>query len=474
MKSQPLAMAPLLFLLAISLSLLPHSHSLPDEFSIINYDQTHDPVVRGESELRKLYDLWLSRYERSYNALGEKERRFSIFKDNLMFIDAHNSKPSQSYRLGLNRFADMTNEEFRRHLGLRSGALESRSRGNGNATGGFENVDDGALPDSIDWRDHGAVAPVKDQGSCGSCWAFSTVAAVEGINQIVTGELISLSEQELIECDSTSNQGCNGGLMDDAFDFIIKNGGIDTEKDYPYLARDGKCDILRKNSRVVSIDGYKDVPQNDEKALKQAVAHQPVSVAIEAGGREFQLYTSGVFTGRCGTNLDHGVVAVGYGTDNGVDYWIVRNSWGPTWGENGYIRMQRNIESAAGKCGIASMASYPIKKGSNPPPTPGPAPPSPSEPVQCSRFTTCPAGSTCCCMAQWGRRCLGWGCCPMESAVCCADHNSCCPSDHPVCNVKENTCLVSKGNPLGIKALPRIPAKHHFPITRSERSIAVE
>ncbi|GFZ18781.1 granulin repeat cysteine protease family protein [Actinidia rufa] len=137
--------------------------------------------------------------------------------------------------------------------------------------------------------------------------------------------------------------GCNGGLMDYAFEFIINNGGIDTEEDYPYRGVDGTCDPERKNTKVVSINDYEDVPPYDEMALKKAVAHQPVSVAIEASGRAFQLYLSGVFTGACGTALDHGVVVVGYGTDNGADHWIVRNSWGTSWGENGYIRMERNV-----------------------------------------------------------------------------------------------------------------------------------
>ncbi|GKF54947.1 low-temperature-induced cysteine proteinase-like protein, partial [Tanacetum coccineum] len=146
--------------------------------------------------------------------------------------------------------------------------------------------------------------------------------------------MIAVSEQELVDCDTSYNQGCNGGLMDYAFQFIIKNGGIDTEEDYPYTGRDGKCDATRKNAKVVSIDGYEDVPVNDESALQKAVSNQPIAVAIEAGGREFQFYTSGIFTGSCGTDLDHGVLAVGYGSENGKDYWIVKNSWGAEWGES--------------------------------------------------------------------------------------------------------------------------------------------
>ncbi|KAJ3678419.1 hypothetical protein LUZ60_002222 [Juncus effusus] len=458
-------------LLLLSLILFPVSHSYySSDFSILKNPET--PLLRSEHELRQLYDSWRAKHAKSYNALDELETRFAIFKDNVLFVDAHNAKPDRTYSLGLNRFADMTNEEFRKvHLGLKMDGSERKNR-----VVGEDNGVDEDLPESIDWRARGAVAPVKDQGSCGSCWAFSTVAAVEGINKIVTGELISLSEQELVDCDNSQNQGCNGGLMDDAFSFIIKNGGIDTENDYPYSARDGKCDVNRKNSKVVSIDGYKDVKVNDELALKKAVAGQPVSVAIEASGREFQLYKSGVFTARCGTDLDHGVAAVGYGTENGVDYWIVRNSWGPNWGEEGYIRLQRNV-GGAGKCGIASMASYPVKKGANPPPSPKPTPdvPPPSdEPVQCSRYDSCPAGTTCCCMYQWGKKCFGWGCCPMEGAVCCSDHTSCCPSDYPVCNVRDGSCLMSKGNPLGIKALARTPAKRHFPFFNSVEKLIAE
>ncbi|KAJ8498106.1 hypothetical protein OPV22_008658 [Ensete ventricosum] len=432
----------LLFFLAAS--------AAPD-MSIIAYNKEHRVrgLERSEEEMRRMYDGWLAKHGRAYNALGENDMRFDVFKDNLRFIDAHNAAADAGrhrFRLGLNRFADLTNEEYRAaYLGTRARGVPRRSRVPGDR---YRYEDGEELPESVDWRAKGAVAAIKDQGSCGSCWAFSAIGAVEGINQIVTGELITLSEQELVDCDTAYNQGCNGGLMDYAFEFIINNKGIDTEDDYPYRARDGMCDQDRKNAKVVSIDGYENIPQNDEKALQKAVANQPVSVAIEAGGREFQLYQSGIFTGRCRTELDHGVVAVGYGTENGEDYWIVRNSWGADWGEAGYIRMERNLNTSTGKCGIAMEASYPIKNSENPP-NPGPSPPSPvSPPTVCDNYYTCPSHTTCCCVYEYVGNCFAWGCCPLEAATCCEDHYSCCPHDYPVCNVEAGTCQMSKDNPL--------------------------
>ncbi|XP_052194072.1 cysteine proteinase mucunain-like [Diospyros lotus] len=425
------------------------------DMSIIAYDQTHPPI-RSDADVAAIYEKWLVKHRKAYNALGEKERRFEIFKDNLRFVDEHNAV-NRSYKVGLNRFADMTNEEYRsKFLGVRMETKKMLSSAK-NDRYSFRAGD--RLPESVDWREKGAVSPVKDQGQCGSCWAFSTIGAVEGINKIVTGELISLSEQELVDCDKSYNMGCNGGLMDYGFQFIINNGGIDTEEDYPYRANDGVCDQIRKNAQVVSIDGYEDVPENDENSLKKAVANQPVSVAIEAGGRAFQLYESGVFTGQCGRDLDHGVVAVGYGREGVVDYWIVRNSWGPDWGENGYIRMERNINDKSGKCGIAQMASYPIKSRPNPP-KPSPSPPSPVKPpTVCDDYYSCPEGSTCCCVYKFGEFCFGWGCCPLAGATCCDDSSSCCPQEYPICDLDAGTCLMSKDNPLGVKAFKRVPAK---------------
>uniref|UniRef100_A0A0C9RW92 TSA: Wollemia nobilis Ref_Wollemi_Transcript_9441_2227 transcribed RNA sequence n=1 Tax=Wollemia nobilis TaxID=56998 RepID=A0A0C9RW92_9CONI len=423
------------------------------DFSIVNY---------SDERLMGVYEVWLAQHGKAYNGLEEKQQRFEVFKDNWAFINQHNMGKN-SYKLGLNKFADLSHEEFKgKYLGVRPNATKRLSR-SPSPRYLYKNGEE--LPKSVDWREKGAVTGVKDQGSCGSCWAFSAIAATEGINQIVTDDLISLSEQELVDCDTSYNEGCNGGLMDYAFEFIISNGGIDSEKDYPYTAYDGSCDTYRKNAHVVTIDSYEDVPENDELSLKKAAAGQPISVAIEASGRAFQFYESGVFASSCGTQLDHGVTLVGYGSENGADYWIVKNSWGASWGEKGFIRMQRNIKSPNGMCGIAMEASYPIKNGVNPP-NPGPSPPSPVKPpTVCDNYYSCPDSNTCCCVFDFGGSCYAWGCCPLESATCCEDHYSCCPHEYPVCNVDAGTCLQSAKNPFGVKMLKRTPAMPHWALS---------
>lgn len=306
-----------------------------------------------------LFESWIEKHAKIYETIEEKLHRFEIFKENLKHIDERNKMVS-NYWLGLNEFADMTHEEFKnKYLGFKVDQLPENRQSSEDFS--YRDIDVEAIPKSVDWRKKGAVTPVKNQGSCGSCWAFSTVAAVEGINQIVTGNLTSLSEQELIDCDTAYNNGCNGGLMDYAFAFIVSNGGLHKEEDYPYLMEEGTCDEKRAESEVVTISGYHDVPQNSEQSLLKALAHQPLSVAIEASGRDFQFYSGGIFDGHCGTELDHGVAAVGYGSAKGLDYIIVKNSWGPKWGEKGYIRMKRNTGKQEGICGINKMASYPTK-----------------------------------------------------------------------------------------------------------------
>ncbi|KAJ0443666.1 putative fruit bromelain [Helianthus annuus] len=307
-----------------------------------------------EASMVEKHEQWMVVHGRVYKDAAEKEMRFKIFKANVEHIEAFNSEKGKSYKLDVNAFTDLTNEEFR---ASRNGfKVSSHPR---TTSFRYENLT--AVPSSMDWRQKGAVTPVKDQGQCGCCWAFSAVAATEGINQLSTGKLVSLSEQELVDCDTSGeDQGCNGGLMDEAFKFIIQNKGITSETNYPYEGIDGTCSTTKESSHAATITGYEDVPANSEEALLKAVAMQPVSVAIDASGQDFMSYKSGVFTGECGSQLDHGVTAVGYGTDDdGTKYWLVKNSWGTTWGEEGYIRMQRDVASDNGICGIAMMASYP-------------------------------------------------------------------------------------------------------------------
>jgi len=266
-----------------------------------------------------------------------------------------------SYTLGHNKFSHLSYEEWKAevHLGL---ARPS------NTTAPFVHkapTDVSALPTSIDWTTKGAVTGVKDQGSCGSCWSFSTTGSVEGAYYNKYGKLLSLSEQYLVDCDNRKNGGtdlgCNGGLMDSAFSYIKKEGGIPSEADYAYVSgttkKSGTCS--QSNTKYAAVVSYTDVTTNSDSALMSALAQQPVSVAIEADQKAFQLYKSGVFTATCGTNLDHGVLAVGYGTLSGSDYYKVKNSWGTSWGMSGYILLARGISQTGGQCGILLQASYP-------------------------------------------------------------------------------------------------------------------
>ncbi|KAK3121431.1 hypothetical protein QOZ80_8BG0653080 [Eleusine coracana subsp. coracana] len=303
------------------------------------------------------HEQWMAQYGRVYKDATEKAQRFQVFEANVKFIDSFNAK-GHKFWLGVNQFADLTNEEFRAtktNKGFKPSTVKV-------PTGfRYEHVSVDTLPTSVDWRTKGAVTPIKDQGQCGCCWAFSAVAAMEGIVKLSTGNLISLSEQELVDCDvHGEDQGCEGGLMDDAFKFIIKNGGLTTESGYPYTAADGKC--KSGSNSAATIKGYEDVPANNEAALMKAVANQPVSVAVDGGDMTFQFYSGGVMTGSCGTDLDHGIAAIGYGqASDGTKYWLMKNSWGTTWGENGYLRMEKDISDKKGMCGLAMEPSYPTE-----------------------------------------------------------------------------------------------------------------
>ncbi|KAL6538673.1 hypothetical protein OROGR_012661 [Orobanche gracilis] len=302
------------------------------------------------------HEKWMSEFGRDYkDDADEKAKRLKIFSDNVEYIESFN-KRTKSYKLRINKFTDLTNEEFR---ASRNGykVMEFRQHYPSVSLINYAAESD-RVPSSIDWRQKGAVTHVKEQGDCGGCWAFSAVAAVEGINQIKTTKLVTLSEQELIDCDTSQNQGCYGGTMNYAFDFIIHNG-LSSEKEYPYKgAVNEKCSTRGKTVSI-KITGYESVPFKNESALLIAVAKQPISVAIDSSRREFQHYSEGVLNGVCGTKLDHGVTVVGYGEDHGIKYWLVKNSWGTKWGERGYFRMQRDVDAPEGLCGIALEAAYP-------------------------------------------------------------------------------------------------------------------
>ena len=293
------------------------------------------------------------RFSKRYESIEELELRFEIFSLNLYDIHLHNSNPNKTFSLGINEFTDMTSDEFRSsHTGYRTVSAATHCQRFSSQT------PTSSLPSSVDWVKSGAVTPVKNQGQCGSCWSFSATGAMEGYWFIQKGQLVSLSEQQLVDCSrSYGNMGCNGGLMDDAFLYVMENG-ICSETAYPYTAKDGTCHPC---STVVQIAGCADVAPKNQVQLKEAVSRGPVSVAIEADTRYFQSYSGGILTSTsCGINLDHGVLIVGYGEENGQKYWTVKNSWGTSWGEKGYVRIARSESTNdAGICGIALQASLP-------------------------------------------------------------------------------------------------------------------
>jgi cathepsin L len=306
------------------------------------------------------WEGWKMVHQKNYTSPEEEKFRLKIFMENKQRIARHNNrymKGHHAYKLEMNHYGDLLPHEFASQMNGYRSDLKQNSGLLGATYISPANVE---LPKEVDWRTKGAVTPVKNQGQCGSCWSFSATGALEGQHFRKTGKLVSLSEQNLVDCSvSYGNHGCNGGLMDFAFKYIKDNGGIDTEESYPYEGEDDTCRYSKKNKGATDI-GFTDIPQGDEDALKAALATVgPVSIAIDASQPSFQFYSEGVYDEpNCSpANLDHGVLAVGYGSDNGQDYWLVKNSWGPEWGDQGYIKMARNKNNM---CGIASAASYPM------------------------------------------------------------------------------------------------------------------
>jgi len=312
---------------------------------------------------------YIETFNKKYNE-NDLETRFNNFLKNLDFIENH----EYSFELGINRYADLSHEEFQ-HFVKSGGYINDKQIESDfeieqpqikrsmlrfqNKRGSCESFKSksNSLPESVDWREKNAVTDVKDQGHCGSCWSFSATGSMEGAWAIKTGKLVSFSEQQLIDCSSLyGNGGCSGGLMENAFEYAIDKG-MCSEGELPYKAVGGLCSECNK---VAHFSSCVDVTPNNQLHLKEAVSKGPVSVAIEADTLVFQFYKSGVIDDvKCGTNLDHGVLVVGYGSENGKDYWVVKNSWGPGWGDKGFVKIARsNSTNDIGICGIAAQPSY--------------------------------------------------------------------------------------------------------------------
>ncbi|XP_060523576.1 procathepsin L-like [Cylas formicarius] len=279
--------------------------------------------------------------------------RFAIFKQNLKRIEKHNTKFLQglmTFKIGLNQFGDLTKEEFIQTLTANpSNLVSKRSINESHRT--IRQV-----PEYFDWREQSAVGSVKNQGNCGSCWSFSAIGALESQVYLKTGKMVSLSEQNLIDCAKDNiNHGCQGGWMANAFEYL-KNNYVTSDSEYSYVGVQQQCQINERQTKI-SIRGYQRV-QGNEQVLKEAVATiGPITAAMDASNLQF--YSNGVYRDdECSPNyVNHGVLIVGYGNEAGRDYWLIKNSWGSSWGENGYFKIIRN---RGNQCNLASYTMYPI------------------------------------------------------------------------------------------------------------------
>jgi len=306
------------------------------------------------SEYEFLFSKWAKQHGKTYATPQERTQRLAVFTSNLNYVRAHQAKSPRSYDLKINEFADLTNEEFvsqyTGYIPLQRSYLRSLN----------EVESPAAAPTDWDWRSHNKVTAIKDQGQCGSCWAFSAVGSIESGYAIDNNvdATVTVSEQQLVDCSAAEgNEGCNGGLMDSAFQYVIDNGGLCTESAYPYKAVDGTCQTTC--TKTLTIGGFTDVTPNNSTALLNAVATRPISIAVDAGGSDWQFYSGGVLNDQaCGTSLDHGVLLVGYSQSTNPKYWIVKNSWGTSWGNKGYIYIANDGLNDAGICGINMDPSY--------------------------------------------------------------------------------------------------------------------
>merc|ERR1712071_108669 len=309
------------------------------------------------------WEEFKDKYTKEYDDANEEDYRKNVWSSNVGFISSHNAEYENGlhdFSVGENEFADMTPDEITSYF---NGLTMEESRQTGMIF--FSDVSMESLPTEVDWRKNGSVTPVKNQGHCGSCWAFSATGSLEGAHFAKTGKLVSLSEQNLVDCAAKEgNHGCMGGLMDLAFKYVKDNGGIDTEASYNYTAKTGKQCLFNKTNIGATLVNWRDVKTGSEEDLESAVAQiGPISVGIDAAHKGFQMYKEGVYySAMCSSKrLDHGVLAVGYGSrmvsSFKQEYWIVKNSWGESWGNKGYIWMAKGLNNM---CGIATQASFPM------------------------------------------------------------------------------------------------------------------
>ncbi|CAG9334340.1 unnamed protein product [Blepharisma stoltei] len=293
------------------------------------------------------FQNFMTAYSKTYSSEEEYQAKFQIFRDNLAYIRIFNSL-GNNWTLGANKFADLTFSEFKAKF---SSSPVQKSEKN------IVVLDPLTAPSAIDWTTKGAVTPVKNQGECGSGWAFSASGAVEGAWYLSGHTILSLSTQEILDCSTTfGNNGCNGGTVDNAFKYIISKG-LTSDQNYPYKGVDGACSKTKVAMVNATISNYTDVTPDNVNQLYAAVAKGPVSVSVDSSQEVWQFYKGGIVDKNCGTSLDHGVLIVGYNQTNTPAYWKVKNSWGPDWGEQGYIRI--GVKNGAGVCGIQMQPSYP-------------------------------------------------------------------------------------------------------------------
>jgi len=302
-----------------------------------------------------MWEAWKAQHGKTYKGV-EETTRFGIFVENFHKINRLNAE-NADVKFALNKFADLTAHEFK----LKHASCSFVENNKKFVEKHTANIRVGALPDSVDWRNKGAVTPVKDQGQCGSCWTFSTTGVLEGFYFVNNGKLLSFSEQQIVDCDTDQDEGCNGGWPYLAVEYAAKNG-LELESDYPYTAQDGTCNYNKAKATTVA-SGYQFVTANSSDSLKAALVNGPVSVAIEADQDVFQFYSKGVIKTGCGAQLDHAVLAVGYQKVGVLEAFIVKNSWGDSWGQSGYVFIStiEKENKGQGVCGILAQPVIPTK-----------------------------------------------------------------------------------------------------------------